>query len=745
LAFVAFAFAAVPLPSPAQDAGAAIRAAYARLATALGSGDEAAVQAIAVADLTQSDPYGSSEPLAQVLAETQKAKQTYPDWRVRIDVSSVRAQGGGAVADVTVTEDLTVDGRATREVTRRQDRWSKEAGQWRLAGSQVVEETDSTGGTVTEHSVMPAPLSAGERAALVAQLRLAAWPIDGAAPSTSDADLAPLGQAIGMARIVGLGEATHGTSEFFALKDRIFRYLVERHGFTVLAMEANWSDSLAIERYVTTGQGDLRAALASTFAVWDNQETLDLLEWMRQYNAGAGPHPTLHFVGIDMQTPSAAAAIVVAAFAKARPNERAAVASEVRCMDASTQALYATFVRAPKAERTACVAGTAAAAARFDSEADALRAALTPEEFVSAQHAAVVVNQAARMYDASGDGSDDTTRDASMASNAGWVANALYPNARIALWAHDAHVMATPDRGQATMGTELRKAFGANYYTVGMAFYRGSISPNGVSPPMDIPPPPPAALEALFHAIGEPIFGLTIADVPADSPLAEYLAVPQPMRLIGAIPSKEELRESLDGVALAKAFDAVLFVDESHAAHSFQGHSGPRAPAARLAVPSGVAGIAGDLKWSLMGANPQSYAAGADTGVRHGTTPSLWLASTSAAPTEWAAAATVIPLDAYRGKRIAVRGFLKTSAVTGTAAFWVRVDAHGKTAAFDNMGDRPLGGDTDWKPFAIVLDVAPDAADCVLGTLLFGPGKVWADDVSIAVVGADVPTTGMKL
>ena len=157
------------------------------------------------------------------------------------------------------------------------------------------------GGKVVTSDGPSRPLSAKQRAAVAAQLNEVAWPIDTAAPGNSLQDLDPLYDAIGPARIVAMGEATHGTSEFFSLKDRIFRLLVERMGFTVFAMETPWRDGLAVDRYVTTGQGSARAALAGLLPVWDTREVLDLIEWMRAYNLTRGARPMLRFVGIDMQ------------------------------------------------------------------------------------------------------------------------------------------------------------------------------------------------------------------------------------------------------------------------------------------------------------------------------------------------------------------------------------------------------------------------------------------------------------
>jgi erythromycin esterase len=99
------------------------------------------------------------------------------------------------------------------------------------------------------------------------------------------ADTQPLKQVIGDAQIVSLGEATHGTREFFQLKHRMFEFLVSQMGFTVFSIEANWPESLAVNDYVLNGKGDPAKALSGMyFWTWDTEEVLDMIRWMRQYN-----------------------------------------------------------------------------------------------------------------------------------------------------------------------------------------------------------------------------------------------------------------------------------------------------------------------------------------------------------------------------------------------------------------------------------------------------------------------------
>lgn len=137
-----------------------------------------------------------------------------------------------------------------------------------------------------------------------------AHPLLSAEPGTGTADLRPLGVMVGDAKVVGLGEATHGSHEFFALKDRVFRYLVEQKGFTTFALEMSWSAGLRIDDYLQHGNGDARQVVHETMAgsPWDREEFVTLVQWMRDHNRQHPDHP-VHFLGDDIGAPSLGAPV----------------------------------------------------------------------------------------------------------------------------------------------------------------------------------------------------------------------------------------------------------------------------------------------------------------------------------------------------------------------------------------------------------------------------------------------------
>jgi erythromycin esterase len=138
------------------------------------------------------------------------------------------------------------------------------------------------------------------------------------APTT---DLQPLKSVLDGVRILGLGEATHGTREFFQLKHRLLEFLVTDMGFSALAMEASASAAPAVDAYVRQGSGDAAKVLAGLgFWSWRTHEVLAMIEWMRNHNQGRPEDEKVRFVGIDPQRCGDSLALVDAFLRQAAPD-----------------------------------------------------------------------------------------------------------------------------------------------------------------------------------------------------------------------------------------------------------------------------------------------------------------------------------------------------------------------------------------------------------------------------------------
>ena len=140
-------------------------------------------------------------------------------------------------------------------------------------------------------------------AGVVPALAAATVPVSADDPESSEEDVLFLLPLLSHRRVVALGEATHGTREFFRLKDRVFRLLVTHASFTTFALEISPEAGKIVNRYVSTGAGDARTALRQfEFWTWKTEEVLALIEWMRRWNL-AHPDRPVSFIGINATGP----------------------------------------------------------------------------------------------------------------------------------------------------------------------------------------------------------------------------------------------------------------------------------------------------------------------------------------------------------------------------------------------------------------------------------------------------------
>ncbi len=147
-----------------------------------------------------------------------------------------------------------------------------------------------------------------------------AHPLGSLTPGAPTQDLKPLGEALHRTRVVGLGESTHGTAEFFRLKHRIVEFLVREEGFTTLALEASQSAGRALDAYVRHGTGDPGHLVGKLgFWTWRTREMVALIEWLRAHNRDLPEERRVRFVGTDPQRCADSVEAVTAFLRRAAP------------------------------------------------------------------------------------------------------------------------------------------------------------------------------------------------------------------------------------------------------------------------------------------------------------------------------------------------------------------------------------------------------------------------------------------
>lgn len=389
-----------------------------------------------------------------------------------------------------------------------------------------------------------------------------ARPLDTLIPGAPAEDLKPLGEALRGMRIVGLGESTHGTSEFFRLKHRIVEFLVREEGFTTFAMEASQSASRALDAYVRHGTGDSERLVARLgFWTWRTREMVDLVEWLRAYNRDVPKERRIRFVGIDPQRCTDSIETVTAFLRRSAPERT----EDARALEVLAQARPASHPDPHQA-----LLRRAEEVARFLADH---REASGPEDEVNEalEHAQILVRAAdlvTRSFTPSaGEDSVLAVRDRYMAEAVARLVDDD-PQARVMLWAHNGHIAkGTYGEQVPALGSLLRERYGDAYYALALLFGKGSFLARRGD---DLQGPPVRhhigtgfrSLEATFAGA---LRGDYYADLRADT--APWLHAPQAQRSFGANVPRFVYRFHVAPLVPAKDYDGIAFVARSTCSH----------------------------------------------------------------------------------------------------------------------------------------------------------------------------------
>jgi erythromycin esterase len=371
---------------------------------------------------------------------------------------------------------------------------------------------------------------------------------------------------IGDATVVGLGEATHGSHEFFTMKHRVFRYLVEEKGFTSFALEMSWPAGLLIDDYLQHGGGDARQVVSQTLAgsPWDREEFVSLIEWMRDHNR-QHPERPVHFVGADAGFPRIGDDL----FRRVTDYVQRAVPAALPRINELYTGLRPlddafAYLGLPLAQRKQFVAN-AQQALDLISAQNGLHGA---EYELAVQNARSIVQTATYLsFDMNDDAQRaamDLCRDRLMADNVMWWQR--HTGSRILLSAHNGHVGYQPDIPALypkSQGAFLRDALGARYVAMGFTFDQGSflaMDDSGAWKPWTVGPAEPDTNEYVLDQVRhQRDFYLDTRSAP---PAARaWLAVARPTRSIGTDYPFPEVQK-----ALGHCFDVHVHLHQVHAA-----------------------------------------------------------------------------------------------------------------------------------------------------------------------------------
>jgi len=410
---------------------------------------------------------------------------------------------------------------------------------------------------------------------LTQQVARIALPLDG------PEDLSPLLERIGDAHYVLLGEASHGTSDYYQWRARISQRLIREKGFSFIAVEGDWPDCYRVNRYVkgfpdsgTDAREILEAFVRWPTWMWANEEIVHLAEWLRRHNAGLADHKMVGFFGLDVYGLWESLYAVLGYLRKADPSVLPAARRAFLCFEPYGEDAQQ-YARATALVPTSCENEVVALLKELHGKKPQ-HCADSWEEFFTAEQNALVVKNAEAYYRAMVRGGPESwnIRDRHMTETLERLIRHQGPDARAIIWEHNTHIgdaRATDmaGEGMVNVGQLVREQHGGDgVFLVGFGSHRGSvIAGKDWEAPMEkmtVPPGREGSWENVLHRAGAADKLLLLEDVrDTDDFLTE-----RGHRAIGVVyhPEYEHLGNYVPTV-LPRRYDAFCYFDVTHALH----------------------------------------------------------------------------------------------------------------------------------------------------------------------------------
>jgi len=409
-------------------------------------------------------------------------------------------------------------------------------------------------------------------------------------PDFDDPRFGALFDRFGDARVVLLGEASHGTTEFYRARAAISRRLIEHHGFSVVAVEADWPDAATIDRYVRHRpwrEGEMRAFERFPTWMWRNAEVDAFIRWLRRHNGDRDYERMCGFYGLDLYNLEGSMRAVIDFLEQEDPALARLAHRRYGCLDpwAENPARYGAVSLSEGFAR--CEVGVIQMLGDLlQRQVDCLGEEC--DEWLDAQANARLVKDAEAYYRVMYHGSAESwnLRDTHMFDTLNMILDAKGPGAKAIVWAHNSHIgnAAFTDmgrsRGELNIGQLAKEKWDARARLIGLGTHSGTVAAaDDWDEPMKIKrvrPSLPESYERQCHEAELPRFLLDLREGEVGRNIREALMEPRLERFIGVIYRPETERWSHYSEAiLPKQFDAWLWFDETQAVTPLAGEQRP--------------------------------------------------------------------------------------------------------------------------------------------------------------------------
>ena len=392
------------------------------------------------------------------------------------------------------------------------------------------------------------------------------------------ADLGPLLERVGEARVVLIGEASHGTSEFYRMRARITQRLIEEKGFNIVAAEADWPDAAKIDHYVR--HRDIPPSDWEAFArfptwMWRNEEVRAFMDWLHEHNRTRAYDFRCGFFGLDLYSLYVSIKAVAGYLEEVDPDLAMIARHRYGCLSPWEADPAAYGHAALTGDYRNCEEDVTAMLVDLLAKRQG-RAGEDDERFFDATRNAQLVANAERYYRAMYYGSRASwnLRDGHMFETLQNLLSFYGERSKAVVWAHNSHVgdaSATEmsARGEHNIGELCRKAFDTQSYHIGFGTDHGTVAAaSSWDGPMEVKavrPSHPQSYERQFHLTNQPGLMLPLRGG-RDGAVAEELAKPRLERAIGVIYRPEtELASHYFEAELPRQFDDYIWIDKTKA------------------------------------------------------------------------------------------------------------------------------------------------------------------------------------
>lgn len=409
-------------------------------------------------------------------------------------------------------------------------------------------------------------------------------------PDLDDDSFGAMFDRFGDARVVLLGEASHGTSEFYRARAQISKRLIERHGFNIVAVEADWPDAATIDRYVryrSPREGEEAAFERFPIWMWRNSDVDAFIRWMRGHNEGRAYQEMTGFYGLDLYNLSSSMRAVIDFLDKEDPEAAKLARQRYGCLEpwAENPAAYGRHSLVEGYAR--CEVGVVQ---MLKELRDGRMKCLSEEcdEWLDASANARLVKNAEAYYRIMYHGSAESwnLRDTHMFETLCQLLDAKGPDSKAIVWAHNSHIgnAAFTDmgqrRGELNIGQLTKERFGDQARLIGFGTHSGTVAAaDDWDEPMKIKrvrPSMEGSYERLSHESGVRRFLLDLREGEADERLVDELMEPRLERFIGVIYRPDTERWShYSQCILPRQFDAWVWFDETSAVTPLPGEQRP--------------------------------------------------------------------------------------------------------------------------------------------------------------------------